>query len=107
MPWINPVKKKMQDGGATFGCWCSSPSPNNAQILAAAGFDWVLIDMEHGGITIERAGDMVMACKGTRAIPLIRVPHTRPEYIQLAQDAGAWGVVVLLVNTAGDARRPA
>jgi len=104
MKWTNPVKQRLSSGGATFGCWLTFPSPHVAEVMANAGYDWALIDMEHSPITVERAAEMAMTFRGRPTVPLARVPFNRPEYFKQALDAGAWGVVTPMVNTAEEAR---
>jgi 2-keto-3-deoxy-L-rhamnonate aldolase RhmA len=83
----------------TFGIGLTSPSPELAQICAHAGFDIVMIDMEHGPISIETAYRMVTAMAGTKAEAWLRVTHNDAAQIKLALDTGASNVVVPMVTT--------
>ncbi|WP_280152084.1 aldolase/citrate lyase family protein [Piscinibacter sp. XHJ-5] len=83
----------------TFGIGLTSPSPELAQICAHAGFDIVMIDMEHGPISIETAHRMVAAMVGSKAEPWLRVTHNDAAQIKLALDTGARNVVVPMVTT--------
>jgi 4-hydroxy-2-oxoheptanedioate aldolase len=73
------------------------------EMIALCGFDFVIIDMEHGPIDVSNADDMVRAAE-LRGIPsLIRVPENQPHHILRALDLGASGVHVPEVTTAADA----
>ena len=80
------------------------PSVPTVQVLAAAGFDWLFIDMEHGPIDIASAHAMIAATRGTTAAPVVRVPHNLPWVVKPVLDAGAMGVIFPLIETADDAR---
>ncbi len=85
--------------GVTLGIGLTCPSPELAQICAHAGFDIVMIDMEHGAISIEAAHRMVTAMAGTKAEAWVRVSHNDAAQIKLALDTGARNVVVPMVTT--------
>jgi 2-keto-3-deoxy-L-rhamnonate aldolase RhmA len=85
--------------GVTFGIGLTCPSPELAQICAHAGFDVVMIDMEHGPISIENAHRMVASMVGTKAEAWLRVTHNDAAQIKRALDTGATNVVVPMVTT--------
>ncbi len=102
----NRLKQLWREGKPALGVWVSTGDPYVVESLAHAGFDWVLIDMQHGmGIDVWRAVACLQALRGTEAVPLVRLPWNRPEYFQWVLDAGAYGVLVPLVNSPEDARR--
>ena len=78
------------------------PSPEVAELLAGAGFDWLFIDMEHGLIDVTAAQRMVQAVAGACAC-VVRVPWLDPAWIGKALDTGAQGVIAPHVNTAEEA----
>lgn len=86
-----------------LGIGLTSPSPEMAQIFGNAGFDVVLIDMEHGPISIESAYRMVTALRHTPAETWIRVTGNDPNLIKMALDAGAQNVVVPMVTNRSEA----
>jgi 2-keto-3-deoxy-L-rhamnonate aldolase RhmA len=96
----NPLHKP---AGTRLGIGITSPSPELAQMFAHAGFDFILIDMEHGPISIETAYRMVTATIATGAEPWIRVTHNDPAQIKLALDAGAKNVVVPMITCTAEA----
>lgn len=89
--------------GVTLGIGLTCPSPELAQICANSGFDVVLIDMEHGPISIETAYRMVTAITGTKAEAWIRVANNDATLIKMALDTGARTVVVPMVTTKAEA----
>lgn len=91
--------------GVKLGIGLTSPSPELAQICAHAGFDRVLIDMEHGPIDFETCYRMVTAMKGSNAQAWVRVAANDPTLIKRALDAGATDILVPMVNTRQDAER--
>jgi 4-hydroxy-2-oxoheptanedioate aldolase len=81
------------------------PSPQMVEMIGHAGFDWVLIDMEHGTIGLETAELMIMAAEASGITPIVRPPGNASADITAAMDRGAAGVQVPHVNTVEDARR--
>jgi len=81
------------------------PSPQIVEMIAHAGFDWVLIDMEHGTIGLESAELMILAAEASGTTPIVRPPSNSTADITSAMDRGAAGVQVPHVNTVQDARR--
>src|SRR5258707_9733105 len=100
----NWVREKMRAGQPTLGCFLGLGSPNVAELLAHAGFDWLVIETEHNGLDSAEIEHILMAINGTETIPIVRVPSANPVYIQRALDVGALGVLVPLVRTAAEAR---
>jgi 4-hydroxy-2-oxoheptanedioate aldolase len=79
------------------------PSPPVVEILGYIGFDWVLLDNEHGSITVDTAEDVIRAAELTGIAPIVRPVANRPEMIAPFLDRGAWGVQVPHVNTREEA----
>ncbi len=102
----NQVKEKLKRGEPALGGWLSLPSVPSARIMARLGFDWLLVDMEHSAQNPVLMADMVgtIADAGTCA-PMVRVPANSVEWFKWVLDAGAWGVVVPMVNTREEAQR--
>jgi 2-keto-3-deoxy-L-rhamnonate aldolase RhmA len=92
-------------GGVKIGVGVTSPSPELVQMLANSGFDYFLIDMEHGPISIETAYRMITAMIGTPAQPWIRVSHNDPAQFKLALDAGAKNIVVPMITSREEAQK--
>jgi len=99
----NPLVKRWRAGGVTYGVGLTIPSAAAAQLLAHAGFDWLMIDMEHGPISIETAHAMIAATAGTDVVALVRIPQNLPWLAKPALDAGATGIVYPQVASGDDA----
>ena len=95
----NPLKTKLQNNQLTIGSWITLGSTNIAEIMAQAGFEWLTIDMEHSVITIDIAQKLIQVIDGCGVVPLVRVGENNPNLIKRVMDAGAYGVIVPMVNT--------
>ena len=100
---VNTLKQKLKDGKAVFGAMITFPSPPVVEMLGLIGFDWVLIDNEHGSITVDSSEDMIRAAELTGVAPIVRPVANRPEIIAPFLDRGAWGVQIPHVNTREEA----
>ena len=100
----NTLKKRLYAGEAAFGVMVTFPSPPVVELLGCLGFDWVLLDNEHGSITIDTAEANIMAAELTGMAPIVRPAGNKPELISPFLDRGAWGVQVPHINTAEEAR---
>jgi 4-hydroxy-2-oxoheptanedioate aldolase len=100
----NPVKRLLAIGRPTFGSWLSLGDFLAARVLARMGFDWLTLDLEHGAIDWARAAMIFAAVADGGCVPLARVPQGSHDYIKRTLDAGAWGIVVPMVDTVEQAR---
>ncbi len=99
----NTLKEKLAAGKAVFGVQVNYPTPAIVEMLGYMGFDWVLIDNEHGSITVDNSEPMIVASELSGMAPIVRPVGNRPEIIAPFMDRGAWGVQVPHVNTADEA----
>ena len=95
----NPLKTKLLNNQLTIGSWITLGSPNIAEIMAQAGFEWLTVDMEHSVITIDVAQKLIQVIDSCGVVPLVRVGENNPNLIKRVMDAGACGVIVPMVNT--------
>jgi len=100
----NTLKQRLNAGKAAFGVMCTFPSPPVVEMLGYLGFDWILLDNEHGSITVDTAEACIAAAELTGMAPIVRPVANKPEIIAPFLDRGAWGVQVPHVNTADEAR---
>ena len=100
----NTLKQKLEAGKAVFGVQIIFPSPPVVEMLGHLGFDWVLIDNEHGSITVDSSEEMIRAAELVGIAPIVRPVGNKPEIIGPFLDRGAWGIQVPGVNTADEAR---
>ncbi|MGD9711295.1 MAG: HpcH/HpaI aldolase/citrate lyase family protein [Thermomicrobiales bacterium] len=101
----NHVKRRLAAGEPSIGTWLGIPGPESAEHVAAIGFDWLTIDTEHNPIDIRTASQMFGAIAGAGVAPLVRIPWNDPENFKRVLDAGAWGIVVPMVNSKEEAER--
>ena len=100
----NPIRRIWNKNNCAIGGWVLGTDPIMAEAVALAGFDWICIDMQHGWIGFETLPKLIQAVSLTGAIPIVRVPANQTWLIGKALDAGAYGVMVPLVNTEQQAR---
>lgn len=101
----NTTKAKLLAGETVHGCFLKYPQPALAEILALAGFDFVLFDGEHGTLEPAEIENLVRAVELRGATPLARVTTNQPQIILRYLDTGLHGVQVPWVNTTGDVER--
>lgn len=102
---IEGTRARLRAGDCLYGCFLRYPDPGVAELLALQGFDFLVLDGEHGTMEPREAENMV---RGTdvRGVPaLVRVPANEPPVILRFMDTGAIGVHVPLVSSAEDADR--
>ena len=100
----NKAKQKLANGQLVVGSFVYVPSAKLTEIVGLIGFDFVVIDMEHGPVDIGVAEEMVRAAEQAGATPIIRVTHNTPHLILRALDIGALGVHVPDINESEGAR---
>lgn len=93
------MRKMMRAGKATIGTWLQIPSADIAEILGAAGYDWVAVDMEHGAFTRALLPDIFRAIECGGAVPFARVPEATMSPIKEALDSGALGLIFPMIES--------
>ena len=88
-----------------IGSFFRLPSPDLVEIFGEAGFDFIIIDQEHGPVSPETTSNLVRACDLVGMAAVVRIPDNLPWFFQLALDVGALGVQVPQVRTVSDAER--
>jgi 2-keto-3-deoxy-L-rhamnonate aldolase RhmA len=101
--FTNPLKTYLRAKQKLAGAWCQLASPMTAELLSQAGFDWLLLDLEHGPGDILNLISQIQAMASGRALPVVRAPWNDFVAIKRILDAGAYGVVVPYVNTRAEA----
>lgn len=99
------LRDRLRGGERTIGSWLSFGYTPVAEIMARAGFDWLVIDMEHTAIDAWDALQLIQIIELAGCVPLVRVGANDELLIKRSLDAGAHGVIVPMVNTAEDAER--
>jgi 2-dehydro-3-deoxyglucarate aldolase/4-hydroxy-2-oxoheptanedioate aldolase len=105
LDWVktNDVKRRLREGQPTAGAWVSLCSPISAEIMSRAGFDWLLIDMEHGHGDYQTLLGQLQAIEGSPAIPVVRVQWNDPAVIKRVLDLGAYGVMIPWIASRAEA----
>jgi len=101
----NYLKKTLQNGKVAFGPFLKITDPAVVEIMGFAGFDFVIIDIEHGPISIENAQNMIRAAESANITPVIRVGNNDEALILRALDIGAQGIEIPQINSRSDALR--
>ena len=96
------LRDKLTEGTNCLGIFNTSSDPCITELLAGAGYDFIIIDAEHGALNIESVQANIMATMNSDCVPLVRVPDRGASYIKAVLDAGAGGVVVPQVRGAED-----
>jgi 4-hydroxy-2-oxoheptanedioate aldolase len=100
----NSLRAIWAQQGAALGGWLTVPSSVSAEVMAHCGFDWVCVDLQHGLIDYSEMVQMLQGISSTATVPLVRVPWNEPGIIGKCLDAGAWGIIVPMVNSREEAR---
>jgi 4-hydroxy-2-oxoheptanedioate aldolase len=99
------LKKRIQSGEAVNGCWLNLGSALTAEIVGTAGFDWVLIDLEHGAGVEKDVLSQLQALEHTNTAAIVRVESAERQRIHRVLDVGAEGVMCPHINSSDDAKK--
>lgn len=99
----NGIKQKWASGKATINGWLSIPNSFAAEVMVQAGWDSLTVDMQHGVVDYQAALGMLQAISTSETTPIVRVPWREPGIIMKSLDAGAYGVICPMVNSAEEA----
>ncbi|TQM93901.1 HpcH/HpaI aldolase family protein [Roseinatronobacter monicus] len=102
----NRFKTWMQTKGATppLGSWIMSASPLIAEAMGYAGYDWLLVDMEHSPIDLAQTTSILQALSGTPSEVVLRVPWNDPVMVKRVMDAGARSIMFPFIQSVDEAR---
>lgn len=98
-----PSLREKLNAGVTIGTWLQIGSSQTVEIMGQAGFDWVILDTQHGGMSEADLLPLLQALSSTGTPALVRINWIDPALIMRAGDLGADGVVIPMVNTPEDA----
>ncbi len=101
----NHVKRALRAGRAQFGTLLNFGDPLVAEAMASVGFDWLLVDTEHGPIDLAPLATMFATITRYPVAPFARVPALDEAHVKRVLDAGAWGVLAPNVRTREEAER--
>lgn len=100
----NKIKTLLKQGKQTAGAWLQMTSPFSAEIMARAGFDWLIVDMEHAPGDFLNLASQLQAMGEAGCVPFVRAPWNDPVAIKRILDTGVMGVLIPYVNTAEEAK---
>ncbi|MDD4527205.1 MAG: aldolase/citrate lyase family protein [Candidatus Margulisbacteria bacterium] len=98
------LKKKLQNKELTIGSWITIGHPAIPEILANAGFEWLVIDIEHTTIDFSMVQSLITSIQSKGMAALVRVSKNEEVVIKRVLDAGADGIIVPMVCNVQDAR---
>ena len=101
----NKLKERIESGKVGFGVISPSTDPVICEYIGLNGYDFYMIDGEHGGISISDVTNLVRACEVTDCTPLARIRSVDPKLILQYMDAGVMGVMMPTINTANDVKK--
>ena len=99
----NALKARLEAGDSVYGAWVGSGSPGNAELLGHVGFDFLVLDQEHGAGELSDAVDALRAAESSGTPCVVRAPWNDPIWLKRILDAGADSVMVPAVETAAAA----
>jgi 2-dehydro-3-deoxyglucarate aldolase/4-hydroxy-2-oxoheptanedioate aldolase len=99
----NPVKRKLKAGRKTIGGFLQMLSPVSAEIMSRAGFDWLIVDLEHTPGDFANLQQQLQAMNGSGVVPFARAPWNDMVAIKRILDTGVMGVLIPYVNTREEA----
>jgi 4-hydroxy-2-oxoheptanedioate aldolase len=100
----NPFKRALKAGKAQIGLWSSLSSNYSVEVIAGAGFDWILLDCEHSPNDLESLLTQLQAAAPYPSHPVVRVPWNDMVTIKRVLDIGAQSLLIPYVSTAEEAR---
>lgn len=101
----NRLRQMHAEGACALGGWLAFSSPYSAELMGHAGFDTVVVDLQHGPLYLDAAVPMLQALSATPAMPMARPSGNSFAEINKLLDAGAYGIICPMIDTADDARR--
>jgi len=102
---MNELKTKIRSKELSIGSWLTFSDLAIVEIMAKAGFDWLVIDMEHTGLSFSEVREIIRVIDLCGVVPLVRVMKNDPDIIKKCMDIGAHGVVVPFIKTKDEAER--
>jgi 2-keto-3-deoxy-L-rhamnonate aldolase RhmA len=102
MQWIDRAKLA---NGLMAGTFLNLGSATAVEVAAEIGFDWLLIDLEHGSGSLADLRGMLLACRHAAAAPIVRIRSIDPDTVKFVMDSGAAGIMFPYVSSAAEARR--
>lgn len=100
---MSSLTRLWREGRTTLGGWISLRDPLLAEVAGTAGYDYVVVDLQHGLSDLQQGIVLLHALARSAAVPVVRVPWNEPGIIGRVLDAGAMGVIIPMVNSPQEA----
>ena len=100
----NRFKSALMRGERLIGCWAGFADPYATEVLASAGFDWLVIDGEHAPNDLRSISAQLAMLAGRQSLPVVRLPMGEAWAIKQVLDAGAQSLIIPMVESADQAR---
>ena len=98
------LKSKLAQLELTIGSWITLGHPAIAEIMAGAGFDWLVLDMEHSVLELNEVQTIIQVLDRQQCPAIVRLTSNLPDQIKRVMDAGATGIMVPMITCAADAQ---
>lgn len=101
---MKKFKQRLRDGEVLHGCWLNLGSLVSAEIVGRSGYDWMLIDLEHGAGDVHIMYHQLQVLASSPASPIVRIDDVRRPKVQQILDSGASGIMFPQIRSAQEAR---
>ena len=98
------LKSRLNRSELTIGSWVTLGHPSIAEIMASAGFDWLVLDMEHSVLELGEVQAIIQVLDAKQCPAIVRLTSNHPDQIKRVMDAGATGIMVPMIKSAADAK---
>ncbi|PTN10870.1 HpcH/HpaI aldolase family protein [Nitrosomonas aestuarii] len=98
------LKSKLTQSAVTIGSWITLGHTAIAEIMATAGFDWLVLDMEHSVLELNEVQSIIQVLDARQCPAIVRLTSNHPDQIKRVMDAGATGIMVPMIKSAADAK---
>ena len=102
---LNEFKSKLENGEFVYGVFVKTSDPMFNEIIGISGYDYVILDTEHGPTDIENQQNNIRACELRGILPIVRVPYIDDNVIGKALDIGAMGIQISQIRCAEDVKK--
>ena len=102
---VQEIRRSLRDGGVSIGSWMQLTDSSVAELMGAAGYDWVAVDLEHGRYGEQQLPDIFRAIQLGGTVPMARVGEVSAYAIKAALEAGAQGVILPMIESAAQLRQ--
>jgi 2-dehydro-3-deoxyglucarate aldolase len=99
------LKQKLKHNELTIGSWIMMGTPMSIEVMALAGFDWLVVDIEHTAIGLETLQNLISTIQAKNIKALVRVSKNEEVIIKRVLDMGADGIIVPMVSSGEDAQQ--